>query len=46
LSTGEFQFEEVPRVEDIKVMFHALKKPGGLKGQILNPIPLTFKSLK
>lgn len=28
LSTGEFQFEGVPRVEDIKVMFHALKNLG------------------
>ncbi len=28
LSTGEFQFEGVPRVEDIKVMFRALKNLG------------------
>jgi UDP-N-acetylglucosamine 1-carboxyvinyltransferase len=28
LSNGEFQFEGVPRVEDIKVMFHALKNLG------------------
>ncbi|MCP5104763.1 MAG: UDP-N-acetylglucosamine 1-carboxyvinyltransferase [bacterium] len=28
LSTGEFHFEEVPRVEDVKVMFHALENLG------------------
>ena len=46
LSTGEFQFEEVPRVEDIKVMFHALKSLGA-EGQFKsNSITIQIPEVK
>jgi UDP-N-acetylglucosamine 1-carboxyvinyltransferase len=46
LSTDEFQFEEVPRVEDIKVMFHALKNLGA-EGQFKsNSVKIRIPGLK
>jgi UDP-N-acetylglucosamine 1-carboxyvinyltransferase len=46
LSTGEFQFERVPRVEDIKVMYHALGNLGAEGSFDGNTINICIPRLK